>query len=355
MVDRIPSTKILGEKKFAAQTVLIEPFPTKENSKNHERGRLLMMTMTMTMQQRDETFWYGEGWRSLRRSFVSLCLRESVDLLDKLAIGDINDAEINRATQLYVERVLRSVEERLRSAPDNDRWRHGLRLLAMPDSLAAALRKQRARFADENVDVTPEALLGTILKAEFESCRRMLQTAHSPHRQKTWEQIDRISRSLTNAGDWVGAERSREHLEAILTTIRRDHGSSRNLPRRIETLEDYFFEFSPQYRPESITFQRDADPVDERSLGVADLDFLEEMTGMQPDPLGCFEDLPEAHAEAFAVAKGLQNDLLPDSGQAYLNAKAFYMAKRISKRRFYRLVREATNLLVDCLQQRMDP
>lgn len=308
----------------------------------------------MTARERDETFWYGEGWRSLRRNLVKLCLRESADLLDRLASEDASDAEVDLAVRRYVDRLLRAIEERLGAAPGNDRWRHGLRLLAKPDRLADALGRQRARFQDGGSDAAPEALLGRILRSEFEHCRRILQTAHSHHRQKTWEQVDRISRRLLDVGDGVETRRSREHLAAVLQAIEQDHPQSRNLPRRIETLEDYFFEFCPAYQPEALEPEREASLADERSLGFADLDFLEEMTGMRPDPIVCFEALPEAHAEAFAVAKGLQADLLTGGGVAYLNAKAFYTAKRISKRRFYRLVREATNLLVDCLQQRME-
>ena len=88
-------------------------------------------------------------------------------------------------------------------------------------------------------------------------------------------------------------------------------------------------------------------------MTVDDLDFLEEVTGMKPDPLACFEALPESHAAAFAVAHRLQTDLMPTATTPFSSARAYYLSKGISKRQFYRLLREATNLLIACLERKV--
>lgn len=77
------------------------------------------------------------------------------------------------------------------------------------------------------------------------------------------------------------------------------------------------------------------------------------ITGMKPDPLACFQALPEHHAEAFAVAHRLEADLMPDAKTPFSSARAYYLNKRISKRQFYRLPREATNLLIACLERKV--
>ena len=301
--------------------------------------------------ERDERFWYGEGWRQLRRNLVRLCLIESGDLLDVLCMAEARQDNIDRSVHAFVDRVLSSIDERARATSQTDMWRHSLRLLALPRALSDALIKQRKRFASTERDHDPEAMLGAALKFHFETVRRELQTEHSPHRLKVWEQIDRVSRDILGPNDDPSALRSIEHLETVLVALGERYPSSRNLPRSIETLEGYFFEFSRFHEPEPLDSERAQSLVDEQAMTFDDLDFLEDVTGMKPDPIGCFEALPKAHAEAFAAAHRLMTDLLPDIQTPFTSARAYYLSQGLSKRQFHRVLREATNLLIACLER----
>ncbi len=301
--------------------------------------------------ERDERYWYSDGWRQLRRNLVRLCLQESGDLLHRLCSENASSKEIDQAVRTFVDRVLGAVRQRAEATSSADIWRHSLRLFALHDRLSMALIKQKKQFAATDRDLDPEAMLGAILKSHFETMRRDLQTEHSPHRLKVWEQIDRISRELLGLGDDPSTSRSTEHLEAVLRALGERYPNSRNLPRSITTLESYFLEFSPFFQPESLDGRVVETLADDRGMTADDLDFLEDVTGMKPDPMTCFEALPEQHAQVFAVAHRLTGDLLPESKTPFTSARAYYLNSGISKRQFYRLLREATNLLIACLER----
>lgn len=307
----------------------------------------------MTPFERDERHWYGEGWRQLRRNLVRLCMQESGDLLYVLCWDAARAADVDQAVRVFADRVLGAIQQRLRAVPDADIWRHSLRLLTSSGRLGDVLIRQKSRFAEDNRDLDPEAMLGAALKSHFEVMRRELQTEHSPHRLKVWEQIDRISRDIAGIDDEPQAMRSAEHMEAVLREIEHRYPKSRNLPRSIETLESYFLEFSRFFRPEMLDEQLEYTLTDDSGMSAADLDFLEDVTGMKPDPIDCFEALPERHGQAFAVAHRLQSDLLPDGGTPFSSARAWYIGNGISKRQFYRLLGEATNLLIACLERKV--
>lgn len=312
--------------------------------------------------ERDERYWYGTGWPELRRNLNRLCLQESGALLDVILKEDVGDDEIETAVARFVEHVLAMIQKRLDAHPTADRWHHSLRLLAKPEKLVSAVIKQQRHFAARNRDLEPETLLGTILRSHFEQMRRGLQTEHSPHRLKVWEQIDRVSRELMSVGDEPLVRLFSDHQEAVLQELGRRFPTSRNLPRCLRTLQDYFDEFCPIAEPDQLGEQHEAVPADEkpdpvlpgeRRMTFDELGFLEEVTGQKPDPMACFQELPDAHAEAFAVVHRLQVDLLA-TDTPFANARACYLGRGISKRQFYRLVREATDLLNKCLNRWID-
>lgn len=311
---------------------------------------------------RDERYWYGSGWPELRSNLVRLCLEESGELLDVVMAEDAGDSGIEGAVVRFVDHMLLTIQQRLDANRSADRWHHSLRLMVEPGRLAKALIRQQKQFAAKSRDLEPEALLGTILRSHFEQMRRELQTEHSPHRLKVWEQIDRVSRELMGVDDDPRKRLSSEHQEAVLRELGQRFPTSRNLPRALTTLQDYFDEFCPAAQPDQLGEHHDAisggeppEPIlaSERKTTFDELGFLEEVTGFKPDPMACFQELPEAHAEAFAVAHRLQADLLT-TDTPFANARACYLGRGISKRRFYRLVREATDLLLQCLNRRID-
>lgn len=304
--------------------------------------------------ERDERYWYGEGWRNLRRNLVRLCLQESGDLLNVLCAENAASTDVDQAVHVFVDRILVAISEHTRLTPHADIWRHSLRLLAMPDALSSGLRRQKEQFSSANRDHDPVAMLGAALKAHFETMRRDLQTEHSPHRLKVWEQIDRVSRDIRGLNDDPSVIRTTEHLEAVLSALKERYPSSRNLPRSIGTLEGYFFEFSSYHQPEPLNSELSLDLMNDKAQTTFDdLDLLEDVTGLKPDPIGCFEALRKDHAEAFAVAHRLAGDLLPEMTTTFTSARAYYLSHGISKRRFYRLLREATNLLITCLENKI--
>ena len=284
---------------------------------------------------------------------MRLCLQESGDLLYVLCWDSVCAEDIDQAVRDFVDRVIGAIQGRLRETPDAEIWRHGLRLFASPARLGAILAGQRGRFAAHDPDLDPETMLGASLKSHFETMRRELQTEHSPHRLKVWEQIDRISRDIRGVNDEPSAVRSADHLQAVLGEIRHRYPKTRNLPRSIDTLESYFLEFSRFFQPEAIDDRLEMTLADERGMTADDLDFLENISGMKPDPLDCFQALPERHAQAFAAAHRLQKDLLPDQPIHFSSARAYYLNEGISKRQFYRLLRTATNLLIACLERKV--
>ncbi len=307
----------------------------------------------MTVFERDERYWYSEGWRRLRRNLVSLCLRESGDLLYVLCSEEARSQEVDQAARVFVDKLVSIIQDRLQARPAADIWGHSLRLFAEPDRLSRDLQRQQAQFAADSHDLDPKALLGGALKGHFEMMRRELQTEHSPHRLKVWEQIDRVSRDIRGVNDDTLAVQSIEHLEAVLFELGHRYPKSRNLPRSIGTLEAYFMEFSRSFEPRSLDGELADRLADDRAATPDDLDFLEHVTGMRPDPIDCFRALPEQHAKVFAVAHRLEADLMPDEHATFLSARAYYLSKGISKRRFYRMLQEATKFLVQCLERRI--
>lgn len=243
----------------------------------------------MTVFERDERYWYGEDWRKLRGNLVRLCLQESGDLLDLLCSKTTRAEEVEQAVRVFAERLLGDIQQRLKAAPDADIWRHAMRLLAMPSRLSAALARQQTRFAADDRDLDPQAMLGAALKSHFETMRRELQTEHSSHRLKVWEQIDRISRDISGINDGPSTLRSAEHLEAVLIEIEYRYPRSRNLPRSIRTLESYFLEFSRFFQPETLDVRMEETLADDRAMTMDDLDFLDEVTGMKPDLVDCLQ------------------------------------------------------------------
>ncbi len=313
--------------------------------------------------ERDERYWYGTGWPELRRNLNRLCLQESGELLDVVLTEDVGDDEIEAAVVRFIDHVLAMIRKRLDAHPSAERWHHSLRLMAKSEELVKAVIKQQKHFAARDRDLDPEALLGAILRSYFEQRRRETYIGeHSSHRLKVWEQIDRVSRELMSVNDDPRERLWPEHRRAVLQELGRRFPTSRNLPRSLPTLEDYFDEFCTTGRPDQLGEQHEMVPAEEkpeppfareRKMTYDELGFLEEVTDRRPDPRECFEGLPKAHAEAFAVVHRLQADLLP-TDTPFANARACYLGRGISKRKFYRLVREATDLLNKCLNRQID-
>lgn len=325
------------------------------------------------MIERDEEHWYVPGWPDLRRELVKLCLRHADDLLEVLADPAAGDDRVGEACGAWFGAVARAAEALRGARPEATRWGHAMRLLVASEDLARALTTDRVLRRDGDEEDRRAALV-VVLRRHLENQRRAA-ASDTPHRLATWERLDRISRGLVPVVAEPGQRCGEAHHRAVLEEIERRHAHDRNLPRRLPTIEAYFLEFCPECRTSDLDFEgfedeesgnpeqnairsegrRAGGSLDDDDLAFLldeDLALLAEATGVTPDPLRCFRELPAEPAEAFAVVNKLQE--LLEGTDRFLNARAYAVRRSLSRRQIYKRVREATDLLIACLRRQLE-
>ncbi len=192
--------------------------------------------------------WYGRDWRILRKELVKLCVNCAGAFLE-----DVRNSP-NQLIEL-LEEFKQSVMAEISGLATIDQtglWPAAMALLVDDGSLDVALKKDLKAIEGGAVrrgnKVSAGQALGQVLRSHFEEARRKLLAADmgtSPSMVKTWERLDRISREITR--DRPGVRRcSEEHFNELAGAVKERFPNDKNLPRKISTIQQYFFRFSDE-------------------------------------------------------------------------------------------------------------
>lgn len=165
----------------------------------------------------------------------------------------------------------------------------------------------------------------------------------SEHRGKTWGRLDAISREVERRSDrllGVGGRCSLEHFEELLGHLRAHHSADRNLPRTIESIEEYFHDFCPDCRP--VAMPEGFEPV-ALTLEADDAEGSEAVGAALQD---CLDALPE-EPRTFVLVHYKMTDPIEFSTAGYCQRNA------LDRRRFHRVLDRALEALRDCLDPKL--
>lgn len=193
----------------------------------------------------EERDWYGKDWKNLRTNLLKLCL-----LYGEKFLADLSHSPsfIN-----LVDEFVKEIEKDILSRISRDNlglWQMALPLLSNKKLLLDWLEKDKLVLIGNKLNdgnpVKPLQALGRKLCQYFEQERRQLVAAGygvSPNRIKTWERLDRISREFASKNN-TKQRCSEEHFTELSKHVKAEFPHDKNLPRKINTIQDYFYQFS---------------------------------------------------------------------------------------------------------------
>lgn len=294
------------------------------------------------MLSRDEQYWENEGWRTLCRQTINLCVDNGGPLLDAaaddrpLAEPVVND---------FIERCVRQLSRRAAADPSG-LWSNALSLFGDSSGLHKRLLADAAlNDTGGAAAIAPEQALRQRLRDHLNDRRRDL----SPNRLNVWRRLDGISRKLIELEvgaadhDRAGPHRcSAEHFVALTDHLHRHHAGDHNLPRTYATVEAYFLEFCPDCRQHTI---------DHDQLNADDLASLRQDTDLDLNLglLQCLEQLQQGDAVLYDIV---------DAGYrlsevAPLSKESVRHKHGLSRRDFQRQERQALAALRQCIENQL--
>jgi len=183
--------------------------------------------------------WYGCDWKSLRSNLVKLSIQVIERFVEDKAPGGMAAADIGELEA----RLHHAVNDRI--AGDRlTMWSHALPLCVGLAGLADNL----AREIGSHEGVSWQRRAGAMLKQHFETARREILAADKEthaHRIKTWERLDQISRKVARTRNDEG-RCTEAHFQAVSDFVRVEYPRDKNLPKKLSTIETYFWEFSDE-------------------------------------------------------------------------------------------------------------
>ena len=283
----------------------------------------------------DESYWYEEGWPTLRQQVLNLAMTHSVELLDAIDAGASEDT-IRDLIDRFVARVRQSIDARI-NARKIGLWNFALQVWPDASILQAALLNDLPVLRGMKSEILPEQALRENLKHRLEDTWRAL----NPHRLSVWRRIDKISRQiLAQSGDPHGNRCRSGHFQAVLRFLQEHHPGDHNLPRTYATVETYFLQFCSDCHDTAVDPDRLTHTEMEDFLDDIDLDLF-------PSLAQCLKHLQSKDTDLYAVVAALYRlDSVPYTSQA-----AFREAKQISRRVLEKRHREAIERLRTCIEQ----
>lgn len=268
----------------------------------------------------DDDHWYwGYGWKDLRRSVVRLAL--------ELYGGSVETATVDGAPEIVaqklVDRLIQVIEARRRAALRDrfgsddvspgegpTKWDYALSLFGDVAPLVKAISEDRTLISNSGGhDEGARKALVTLLKRFLERERRGLAPT-TPHRQRVWEKIDSISRRI-GAGEWSGQRRDRcveEHFKAVHSQLAEQFGGDKNFSISLDQVRAYFYKFCPDCRNTYVD-----DLADIEQNGPSDIHFGELSSSFAQ---AAFEDFGRTIAPDFCLGKLEESE--PDLWEAVM-------------------------------------
>jgi hypothetical protein len=204
---------------------------------------------------RDETYWYGTGWKRLCGQTLKL-VRPLVPYLADDMRRD--DREPEEAAKAFIEELIQTVGALIDGVLDDQiefsvesggglhvsssLWSYVLPLFGDTSDLCRALASEADLTTGcTNRDVAPEQAVGRIVLTHMDVARRAA-SGESPNRLKTWEAIQRISSEIvrTNPGTALDDRCSDAHLRAVQALIAERYPNNKNYNMSLGALQAYF-------------------------------------------------------------------------------------------------------------------
>jgi len=284
-----------------------------------------------------ERDWYGSAWRFLRSQILKLALRHGDPLLKAAVDGS------SLPVTDFMNKIITDINEK--TAIDTiGLWQNALPLLIQVEWLEKELNKDRIALSgkknNKKQKIMPKQALSRKLSLFLEMNRRQHLAAAlgvSNHRVKNWERLDRISRSIT--GVETANRCTEEHFIELAAYIKKHYTKDRNLPRKANKVQEYFYQFS---RDCTENIEAKKKTMDNLSLQEAQ----EMLQGVALSELmNCLQQLPPELMEAINTA--FQLGL---TRSTYLSCEHYIKEKRITSRQFEQMQEAAIESLRCCLE-----
>lgn len=289
----------------------------------------------------EELQWLAHRWPYLRDSIRVIVMQHYDPVIGEIAEqGSVEDP----TWDAFVTAVLRDLD-RARARRDQ-LFATALGLFADPLPLRRALIEAGGQLVGERA---PAVRMVAVKRGLTRM--RDARLGGTEHRGKTWGRLDAISRLVekNHSSDYgPGGRCTMNHFIDLLAHLRLHHAADRSLPRKLESIEDYFQEFCADCRPVSMQGPSGLENVLESSVPAPD-----EGEGLLPGAaLGeealaeCLETL-DAEAQQFVRVQARLSDPIEFS------VASFCQRAGVDRRRFYRVVERAFGALRACLEGKL--
>jgi len=289
-----------------------------------------------------ERDWYGRDWVMLRTQLIKLCLLYSDPLLSGLQHAPTQSAVF------LVDQFMKRVREEIGSRIPLDQlglWQSGLSLLVHEEWLCSELEHDQkalcGRKIIHNKKIKPCQALARKLAMFFEKNRRMLvadELGVSSNRVKTWERLDKISRTLNRTNTSTN-RCTEDHFEELANYVRRHYGHDRNLPRRAKTIKGYFYTFSKQCIENIENYNSTMDKLSMQEAGQ-----LLQGVGMA-ELSRCIKQLSKTDKEIISVSFKLNCAQV-----VYLSLEDYLNRHNLQEKQFEQKRSQVVNRLRRCLE-----
>ena len=289
----------------------------------------------------EERDWYGRDWKILRTNLLKLCLQHGDELLFSIKTESI---DLPSLVERFVEKIQNDISQRI-SGDRLGLWKNGLSLFVNRQRLVEWLQNDRSALCGKKTNngkrVQPRQALGRKLWQYFELARREQLAAGlgvSANKIKTWERLDRISRDLAEQKD--STQRcSEEHFQELAQLVKDKYSHDKNLPRKINTVQGYFYQFSDE------CFEK----IDDREDGMDKISLQEAknlIDGVGMAELSrCLNQLSEKDLKIIDVSFQLGIGKVQ-----YLTVEDFLLAHSLSADEYEKRQSKIMKQLRDCLE-----
>jgi hypothetical protein len=290
----------------------------------------------------DEQFWYHDRWRALRGSIVRVALDEIDTLLAYCTLPHQVD-EALKVARGYIESVTKELDRRRRAhaaarSGYGGPWAFARSLFGESEQLAGILMREQGPVCGRKDGVTSEQALGRALHLYLSEARRPLVSPSAPNRTRVWDMICEIDRSVSRNAP-VGDPLEPDHLHQVMAAIDvRVKAGDRNLPRREETLVDYYREFDRRCRHQQLP------EGDDVFLPADQIDVLRRQTELGPRLRHALLRLP------IDIRPSFDHWLATEMGSTTKTEQDFCRDKGLSRRDYRRHVEQAKDFLRDALE-----
>lgn len=219
----------------------------------------------------DEHGWYRTRWKLLSRKLTGVALDEIERLLRYCTLSADESAGKLVIASDYVTAITKAINDRAaRNAAECDGergpWAWILRLFDEPGVLVKVLAASEPAICGRKPGTKPEAALTTAFRSWANEARARLVAPDAPNRLRTWNEIRKSDLRVAAEYGQPQHPLERDHLLRVHhENLLKVAAGDKNLPRTVETLEDYYHEFDERCRASSMT-KEDGSDIDRPDL-----------------------------------------------------------------------------------------